>query len=65
MNGATSMRLLSVSALFGWALVVALAVALAVFFGLLASTANPILVGVGTALLAGALLFENRYGPSG
>lgn len=55
-NGATLIRPTSATALFGWLILAALAVALAVFFGLLASTANPILVGVGVALLVGAIL---------
>lgn len=57
MNGAASLRPISATALAGWALLALMAVALAVFFGLLASTANPILVGIGVALLVGALLF--------
>lgn len=39
-----------------WPLAIMLMLALAVFFGLLASTANPILMGIGAGLLVSALL---------
>ncbi|MGQ9862314.1 MAG: hypothetical protein ACUVSD_09950 [Thiobacillaceae bacterium] len=57
MHGATSLRPISATALAGWAFLALMGVSMAVFFGLIASTANPILVGIGVALLVGALLF--------
>lgn len=57
MNGTTLIRPTSATTLIGWFILAAMAVTLAVFFGLLASTANPIFVGVGVALLGGAILF--------
>lgn len=57
MSEATLARLPSASAVVGWMALALSAIAMAVFFGLLASTANPIFVGVGAALLVGALLF--------
>ncbi len=56
MNGTASIRATSAATVLGWLILALLAVALAVFFGLLASTANPILVGIGLAVLVGAML---------
>jgi hypothetical protein len=55
-NSIASIRAPSATGLIGWLLLALFAAALAVFFGLLASTANPILVGLGAGLLVGAML---------
>lgn len=58
MNGATLTRATTASALFGWVLLAMMAFAVSVFLGLLATTANPILVGLGAGLLLGAPLLS-------
>lgn len=56
-RGHFALPAISLPSVAAWSISLALLLALAVFFGLLATTANPVLVGTGAGLLFGMLFF--------